>query len=302
MLSQKFGRWAKISLVRPDKQLITSMRALQTARSENELDFIKAKSTSRQISGELRRLFKLGKLPKRIEAFDVAHISGTNFVAASSVWKDGRFAPEEYEFGVAEEKSELICLASSVRSRLFRSGEKPDIILLDGGKPQLNATIATIDGFARENIVFVGAVKPAGKHSAVSYFLTESGERIEFDANNPSHSMLQLLRDAAHDLANRAHQDLRDMVYHYELSALLPSITEPQRQKLMATVGSIRKIRDLTDVELKSLSDPATAAKISTDLKNNRSGNSEAARPFIVPISFVAENGDAEDLRPITTR
>ncbi len=301
-LSRKFGRTAKISLVRPDKQLITSMRALQTARSENELDFVKAKSTPRQIFGELKRLFRLPHMPKRIEAFDVAHISGTNFVAASSVWENGRFATEGYNFSVSEEKSELTALSFAVRSRLDQLRNKPDIILLDGGKPQMNATLAAIDALDRENTVLIGAVKPAGKHSAVSYFLTESGERVEYDAYNPAHSMLQLLRDAAHDLANRAHRDLRDMVHHYEISALLPSITEPQRRKLMTAIGSIRKIRELSDGELKNFVDPHTASAISTDLEKDRTGNSGAAIPLIVPISFVAENGDAEDLRPITSR
>lgn len=301
-LSQKFGRAAKISLVRPDKQLITSMRALQTARSENELDFVRAKATPRQISGELKRLFKLAKLPKRIEAFDVAHISGTNFVAASSVWENGRFVVGDYKFSVSEEKSELSALSSAVRSRLGQIGNKPDVILLDGGRPQMNATLDAIDALNRENTVLVGAVKPAGKPSAVSYLLTESGERIEFDAYNPAHTMLQLLRDAAHDLANRAHRDLRDMVHHYELSTLLPSITETKRRKLMTKIGSIRQIRDLTDDELNNLLDPETASKISADLKKYRSGKSEAVIPLIVPISFVAESGDAEDLRPIVSR
>ena len=301
-LSEKYGRTVKIALVRADKQLITSMRALQTARSENELEFVKAKSTPRQISGELKRLFKLESLPKRIEAFDVAHISGTNFVAASSVWENGRFVMEDYRFSVSEETSELTALAASVRERLTNTETLPDIILLDGGKPQMNATITAIAGIDRGKTCLVGAVKPSGKHSAVSYFLAESGERIEFDAYNPAHSMLQLLRDAAHDLSNRAHRDLRDMVHHYELSALLPSITESERRNLMAKVGSIRKIRDLTDDQLRSLVQPKTAAKISTDIKNDRSGNSRAAIPLIVPVSLVAENGDAEDLRPIETR
>ena len=301
-LSEKFGRPAKIALVRADKQLITSMRALQIARSENELEFVKAKSTPRQISGELKRLLKLDHLPKRIEAFDVAHISGTNFVAASSVWENGHFVTQEFKFQVSDEKSELSALAFAVQSRLIETGKLPDLILLDGGKPQMNATLAAIADLECGNVSFVGAVKPSGKHSAVSYFLTESGGRIEFDAYNPSHSMLQLLRDAAHDLANRAHRDLRDMVNHYELSALLPSILESERRKLMAKFGSIRKIRELTDSEIRALTNPKSASKISADLKNDRSGNSRAAIPLIVPINFVAENGDAEDLKPITLR
>lgn len=301
-LSEKFGRPAKISLVRPDKQLITSMRALQTARSENELEFVKAKATPGQIASELKRLFKLDRVPDRIEAFDVAHISGTNFVAASSVWEGGRFVAEEYNFTVSDEKSELSALAAAVRERLAQADKMPDVILLDGGKPQMNATVAAIADVERVKVSLIGAVKPSGKHSAVSYFLTESGDRVDFDIYNPAHSMLQLLRDAAHDLSNRSHRDLRDMVHHYEISALLPSIAESDRRSLMAKVGTIRKIREMTDEDIKAIVKPQIASKISADLENDRSGNSRAAKPLIVPISFVAENGDAEDLRPITTR
>ena len=56
----------------------------------------------------------------------------------------------------------------------------------------------------------VAAVKPAGKHSDVSHFLTRSLEPVEFDETSPSQNLLKILRDDAHDLANRAHRDLRD--------------------------------------------------------------------------------------------
>ncbi len=303
-LTLKFGRQAKISLVRPDQHLITSMRALQTARSENELDFVKAKATPRQVMGELKRLFGLQKLPSRIEAFDVAHISGTSFVAASAVWENGRFATEEYRILVSDpmrSTNELQALSDAVLSRLSDpSLATADLILIDGGRPQLNAVRTAWKTTNCVAVTLIGAVKPAGKHSAVSHFLTELGERMEFDAYNPAHLILQLLRDAAHDLANRSHRDLRDMVHHYELSALLPSITESERRKLMLTVGSIRKIPTLSKTEFTQIVGDAAASKIIADLDSAKESD-RPATPLIVPISFVAEGGDADDLRPITT-
>ena len=84
-LSGRFGRPARINTVRPDRQRITSVRALREARAEGELDFAAARATPRQIQGELKRLFDLDELPNRIEAFDVAHISGKSFASASAV-------------------------------------------------------------------------------------------------------------------------------------------------------------------------------------------------------------------------
>ncbi len=299
-LSQKFGRPAKIVLVRPDRQLITSTRALRFTRSENELDFVAAKSTPRQIVGELKRLFGLRHLPKRIEAFDVAHISGTSFVAASSVWENGRFLAEEYEFHISDKTSELAAIGDAVFKRLNRINDsQPDLILLDGGKSQMKAVTKALGDIVRREIKLIGAVKPRGQHSSIAYFIAESGDETQYDPDNPAQNMLRLLRDAAHDLANRVHRDLRDLGHHYELAALLPSITEPERRKLVTSAGSLRKIRELDATALTKLVGGESASLILTDLKKHRSGTSEAVIPLIVPIRFDAENGDADDLRPI---
>ncbi|MEO6655626.1 MAG: hypothetical protein ABIO36_06045, partial [Pyrinomonadaceae bacterium] len=274
-LSKRFGRLAKIVVVRPDKNLVMSIRALRTARAENELDFVKAKATPRQISGELKRLFGLKNLPKRVEAFDVGHISGTSFVAASSVWENGRFITEEYLILISDPsfpKTELQAMSDAVLSRLSHPWlPNPDIILIDGGRSQINAVRSAWKKTDSVDAPFIGAVKPPGQHSSVSYFISETGEKTKFNAYNPAHVMLQLLRDAAHDLANRAHRDLRDMVHHYELSALLPSITEPGRRTLMAHAGSIKKIRELPDHDLQKIVGHEAATLIASDLKKDRS-------------------------------
>ena len=148
----------------------------------------------------------------------------------------------------------------------------------------------------------VGAVKPQGKHSGVAYFLLESNERIEFDEMNPSQNMLKLLRDDAHDLANRVHRDLRDMSHNYELAAILPSLNEGDRRKVLKAAGSISKLTSLTDEMAMQLYDAATVKKLIRDLKRFRRSGGVEVIPLIVPIRFDAENGSADDLRPIRTR
>ena len=99
----------------------------------------------------------------------------------------------------------------------------PDLIILDGGKTQMNAVLKAIEPLRPFATRLAGVVKPKGQHSSVAYFLTDTGEQIEYEPDNPAQNMLRLLRDAAHDLANRVHRDLREMGHHYELAALLPS-------------------------------------------------------------------------------
>lgn len=302
VFSERFGRQAVIGLARPDRQRITAVRALRSAWDENELEFVKARSTARQISGELRRSFKLRSLPWRVEAFDVAHISGTSFVAASAVWEKGEFLAEENEFHISPETSETAAMAHAVRTRLTQTHRPPpDLLLLDGGKAQLNASLKGLDGLVPRPKI-IGAVKPVGQHGSISRFISDDGTESIYEPDNPAQNMLRLLRDAAHDLANQVHRDLRDLGHHYELAALLPSLAEPERRELVAKAGSLRRIREADELTLIKLAGRDTALRASVDLESDRTGNSAAAVPFIVPIRFHAENGDADDLRPIASR
>ncbi len=216
-LTERLGRQAKITVVNPKTKGINAYRGLMLSHDEHELDKAKPLASAEIISSKLRRNFDLDKLPLRIEAFDVAHISGTGMIAASSVWVKGRFASELYRSYVSESNSELGSLADAILFRLADSEQPPpDLIVLDGGKPQLNAVLKAM---AKSEIVpppIIAAVKPQGKHSSIAAFLTEDGGSITFDVDSPAHTMLLLLRDEAHNLANRIHRDYREMKPFYE--------------------------------------------------------------------------------------
>jgi len=194
-------------------------------------------------------------------------------------------------------------MAAAVRSRFDeKSGKRPDLVLIDGGRSQMNAVVNALTDSDLRRVAFVAAVKPRGKHSSVSHFISDSGSETAYDRYNPAQNMLRLLRDEAHDLANRAHRDLRDMKHNYELASVLPSMTEAERRDILRSAGSIAKVAALSDGELERNYRPQTARKIKRDLGNYRAGNSPPVLPFIVPIRFDDENGGADDLRPILRR
>jgi excinuclease ABC subunit C len=245
----------------------------------------------------------LRNLPTRVEAFDVAHISGKEFATATSVWDNGKFVSTEYGFRISDETSELRAMADAVASRLAKGRRKvPDIILIDGGRPQLNAVLNVMNETELSAVSFVGAVKPTKKHSSVSHFIYDTGDEIDYDPFNPAQNMLRLLRDDAHELANRVHRDLRDMRHNYELASVLPSITEAERREALKTFGSISKIVELSDIEIKKYFRPQTARKVIHDLKDYRMGRSQPVLPLIVPIRFDDPDVGAGDLRPIVTK
>ncbi|MBV9241683.1 MAG: hypothetical protein JO314_06735, partial [Acidobacteria bacterium] len=207
---------------------VNAARGLNLSHDEEKLDRAKPHATPDRIGGELKKKFGLMKKPLRVEAFDVAHISGTGFVAASAVWDNGRFLSADYEFEISKEKSELASLAAYVESHVLASPRPPDLVLLDGGKPQMNAVLKQLkDAPARPPIT--AAVKPKGRHYAISHFLTEDGESHPFDIDSPAHAMLQLLRDESHDLANRVHRDYREMMPFYEREGFEHPLVVPLR-------------------------------------------------------------------------
>lgn len=296
-LSARSGRDVKI-VVRKGQRRIGSRRALIQARDESELDKVKPVLLTGELGRIIRDQFALHKAPSRIEAFDVAHISGKRFVTASSVWSFDRFATSDYHFEASDRSSETKALAKGVLDRLRRSESgQPDLIVLDGGKPQLNAVTEAMLAANFDKPV-VAAVKPAGRHSAISRFLLQNGDEVPFNAGDPSHAMLQILRDDAHDLANRVHRDLRDMGHHYELAAVLPGISERERRRLIAHFGSLKKLIAADDTALTQLAGEQAAK----DIRRYQERSDEPVLPFVVPIRYDAEGGSAEDLRPIATR
>jgi len=296
-LADRFGRPIPISVITNSTVRMTTIRAARLARDELELDFAKPDVSARVISSELKGVFALKRSPKRIECFDVAHISARGFVGAWSTWIDGSFAGNKYGFRISRETTELASLADAVIFRLAQP-DAPDLVILDGGKAQLNAVVGAIKG-SKTRGSLIAATKPQGKHSGVAYFLQENGQRIDFDNSSPAHNVLKLLRDDAHDLANRVHRDLRDSSHNYELAEILPSLNEGERREVLKAVGSISRIAGMSDDDIVSHFNTKTARVMIRDLKNYRRSGPREIIPLIVPIRFDDPNGSADDLRPI---
>jgi excinuclease ABC subunit C len=299
-LSERFSHSIPISVIANSTQRTTTIRAARLARDEIELDIAKPDASAKTIAYDLKGFFGLKNAPRRIECFDVAHISGRGFVAAWSTWIEGHFVGGEYGFRISRKTSELASLADAVEFRLSED-DLPDLLLLDGGKPQMNAVLEKITT-QKSGLSIVAATKPQGKHSDIAHFLLESGQQFDFDEMSPSHNMLKRLRDDAHDLANRVHRDLRDMSHNYELAAILPSLNESDRRRVLKVAGSISKLTALSNEEVMNVFESKIAKKVIGDLKHLRRSGTVEVVPLIVPIRFDAEHGSADDLRPIRTR
>jgi len=300
-LSQRFRREIPIKVV-PQRSLgVTAGRALHKKQDELHLSVLAKPETVTETAANLKKIFRLAAVPKQIEAHDVAHISATSFVAARVVHDIHDRRTAAFEYLNSTHRHEPAALAELVARRDIKTDSEIGLMLVDGGKTQLNAAVEAL-GKTPRTFRVVSAVKPPGRHSEISHFLTEDGGRIEFDVTSGTHRLLLAIRDEVHELANSVHRLTRDMAGFYELAGVLPSIDEAGRQKLIADVGSIRRITELPDEKIRKMFDGELARLLIRDLKNYRNGNSVDVLPLIVPIRYDEFAGGAEDLRPILTR
>lgn len=261
-LSERFAaqkRKAEIIAGTPPEKLPPSIFATQR-RAEILLDNsrIRKMRDADQIAAEMQQIFALKNAPRRIECFDVAHLAGKEIVAARVVGRDGKTMRDEEIVWHFENLSETEAMAESVRERLkllpAKRVELPDLILLDGGKAQLNAVKKVLREFALENLPLIAAVKPPKRHGKISHFLFGSGgaEKIAFDARSDAMNFLQKLRDEAHDLSNSTHREIHALtqIFQKYSASELPRVQlllVPVRYEMRGgQAGNLAPIRSLS--------------------------------------------------------
>ena len=300
--SQRAGRKIKIGVIAENERKITTDRALTRTKYEHDFKKLKRENDFGKIRAELKRIFNLKKLPNRIEAFDIAHISAGDFVAAKSVWENGKLSGKDYEFWFSDEKSELESLRKFVEKQFFDDNKIfPDLILIDGGRSHLQVALKGLEFLSERDFSVISAVKPPGRHGEISHFLTENGGQINFSGESDAHRVLQILRDEAHTLSNQIHRQKREMSHFYELAEILPSIGESERQSLLRKSGSVKRLLSFAEKDLIELFGAEKSKVIRQNLINYQKGNHRKIEPLIVPIRFDDENGDAKDLQPLST-
>lgn len=213
---------------------------------------------------EIRDIFRMKKTPRRVECFDVAHLAGREIIGARVVAVDGKLERENGLVWEFENLSETAALAAAVRARLQLLPSKkdlPDLLLIDGAKPQINRVGEIIKELGLKNIQIIGAVKPPKSHHRISHFLTLKSERVEFTNQSRAMNFLQSLRDAAHTLANKTHRELHSLVQIFRNNARAPQVKYllvPTRYaEPGGNAGDLSPIRSMTqagEVILKSKS------------------------------------------------
>jgi len=226
---------------------------------------------------ELVNLLSMSQFPQRIEGYDISHQQGTDVVASMVVFTNGVSNKAEYRKFKTKinHNNDFYNMNETLRRRLSEKNRKawgvPSLVLIDGGKGQLDAAIQARDECGCTNIPFIGLAKreeqiviqkDASRVTLNEQILHDLGgfatESDDFIVVNVPHStnlvkLLQRIRDESHRFAVSYHSVLKAKRQTASLLDDIPTIGPATRKKLLKTFGSMRGVMQARDFELEKV-------------------------------------------------
>ena len=227
--------------------------ANRNARLSHESRFRKSQQDRLQIAatrlGEV--LGSTGEI-QRIESFDISNIQGSDSVAGMVVLDRGKFDKNQYRvFNIrtVAGADDFRSMAEAVDRRYRRVLEEgkllPDLILIDGGRGQLNAALTALNKLGIDEITIAGLAKREEE-----IYVPDREEPIRLDRHEPALQLLQMVRDETHRFAVSSHRRRRSKrVLHSELDDL-PGIGEKRRRLLIERFGSLSAVKQASPQDL----------------------------------------------------
>jgi excinuclease ABC subunit C len=262
-MSTQAGR--KVSLEVPQRG--TRRRLLDQAKrnAQEALERRLAESTTQaKLNRELADLFELPEPPGRIEVYDNSHIQGANALGAMVVAGPEGFRKGQYrKFNIksAATDDDFAMMREVLRRRFSRaleedpdrdSGEWPDLVLLDGGKGQLNAAKAVLEDLGIEDVCLVGVAKgPHHGREGREVFHLMDGRELMLPTNSPLLFYLQRLRDEVHRFAIGAHRAKRAKAMGASPLDEVPGIGPARKKALLMHFGTGRAVRNASLEDLR---------------------------------------------------
>ena len=194
---------------------------------------------------ELQRQLGLQRVPRAIVCFDISHAQGTDTVASAVWFQNGRPYRAEYrKFKVRDvEGIDDFASMGEVVTRYFRrridEGKTiPDLVVIDGGKGQLNAAHAALDALGLGTLPLISLAKREEE-----IFMVGRSESLRLPRRSPALRVLQQSRDEAHRFAITFQRKRRTMRTVTSELLRIPGIGERKRRQLLEAFGSLEGVR-----------------------------------------------------------
>ncbi|MES2339094.1 MAG: excinuclease ABC subunit UvrC [Pseudomonadota bacterium] len=268
LLAEALGEAAGYKVAISVPQRGTRKRLLEQAQrnATEALERRLAESTTQaRLNREVAELFDLPEPPDRIEVYDNSHIQGTNALGAMVVAGPEGFRKGQYrKFNIKDTSTvpgDDFAMMREVFTRRFAraleedpdrdSGEWPDLVLIDGGRGQLNAARGVLEGLGIEDVCLVGVAKgPDHGREGREVFHLMDGRELTLPVNSPLLFYLQRLRDEVHRFAIGAHRAKRAKAIGASPLDEVPGIGPARKKALLMHFGTGRAVRNASLADL----------------------------------------------------
>ena len=255
-LSERRGR--RVEIIRPQRG--DRVRLVEMARENAEQSFRERQDSDRQyerMSEELRTKLHLRNAPKRIECFDISTFQGGMAVGSMVAFDEGQ--PDKngyrrYRIKTVAGQDDFAMMFEVLRRRFERAkrnGQYPDLLVVDGGKGQLNVALAVLRELEIDQVDAVGLAKMRVTRDARAAEIERSDERVFLPGrvnpvvlrrNSNALFLLQRLRDEAHRFAITYHRSLRGKERLRSALDAIPGVGAGRRRRLLRTFGSVKRM------------------------------------------------------------
>jgi excinuclease ABC subunit C len=260
VLSERSGRRVRLS----QPQRGEKRRLLDLAQRNVSDRFRRTTDEEERTAAALARLATLARLPgapTRIECFDNSHLQGRHPVASQVVFVDGRPAKGEYRtyhIKSAAGNDDYAAMREVLGRRLRRAWKEdcfPDLLVVDGGRGQLNAALDVLEDLGLEGLGVLGLAKPKAErkqgHLPIDKILLPfSKEPVRLLDHDPALNLLRHLRDESHRVAVQFHRRTRSKSTLTSQLDAIAGVGPARRRALLRHFGSLKALKQADAISI----------------------------------------------------
>jgi excinuclease ABC subunit C len=264
-LGEKIGK--SVTITKPLKgEKLEIVQLVKRNANQALIQYLSKRANDSAVSGgaltEIAEQLELAELPLRIECFDISNIQGTSMVASMVVFEDGQPKKSEYRrFSIDDESGfdDTRAMSHVITRRFKRYLEEknidlvesnvqgvarpkfaypPQLVVVDGGKPQVNAAAKALRDLGITDIALCGLAKRLEE-----VWLPYNSEPIIFPRHSEALYLLQKVRDEAHRFAINFHRSKRSKLMLDSLLDQIEGLGEGRRKSLLEKFGSVSALK-----------------------------------------------------------
>jgi len=274
-LTERRGK--SVTLIQPARgEKLEIVQTVKRNANQALIQYLSKRANDAAVSGsalaEIAEQLELAELPLRIECFDISNIQGTSMVASMVVFEDGQPKKSDYRrFSIdddagfddtramhhvitrrfkryLDEKDIDVAEATAQGGSRPKFAYPPQLVVVDGGKPQVNAAAKALRELGITDIALCGLAKRLEE-----VWLPNNSEPIIFPRHSEALYLLQKVRDEAHRFAINFHRSKRSKVMLESLLDQISGLGEVRRKSLLAHFGSVTALKSATLSELSAV-------------------------------------------------